>query len=1347
MDGAPPSYHEARKAENLLLKNSNVGGQFGLGSPDLQSRQSENNPYMGTVAERDHGGVTQLSRGKELQLPRLGSSPRSSEPTTTRSAGSLNSTEQTLAAAAAALRTPGKRTSARSQLRVSQSEDLGKRIEAYPLDGRNERVEDDEPGRRLVPWHSQDFEKDLPEVSNFAQWQEGNTQFSKRLEASKEKKSLWNWKPFRAIAHIGLQRFNCMFTVRLHRIQSLPSVMHGLRLAVTWKRKDTRTRSMPARVIQGVAQFDETLKLKTHVFGIKDGTKGMKFEPRNFELSVIALDVDENSLGKHKMDLTRLLPKSTEGRDEENDRTWTTSFKLAGKASGGILVLTFGCQLLNKNSEPTSNLSSARFESPVIKPIGSYSSLPNSPEETTQEDWSSYVADYSPATSKLSSDSELTKIEHLNLNDEQSPNEGNRSTGKSNQRGQSRPSFTNDEDFPGAPKKLSFNQPATRGGGDLNKASDEEDDDSEFNIVYQGREISAIVDPGPPPLENDDTAADKDTVQGLSDGDADADVRGGSVDVIEAQVGEAVVDNAEVLSNDEDSKISEPIAVSPQPANPRPAEKDGDAKLPQGVGEAMKTDENEKKQEESVVEDHEEWNEGIVEDLEELTRSWLVREPANTINDSLSAYNEIENTLSVVAVESKEDKTTNVTVSKSNVKDDKSVESVQPIPTLELQETSKEESRDAGADEDDHDLVADEFLSLLMDERSSVACSSESADYSPRALFLQQLEQEALIEGGLELNFHLPEYAKFRMGGMQDKVDESPSRKDNKDSPLDSDTIADSEWGNEDDEELAAIMDAAEAELQKATQILQSKARAKLLEDEETKALMQEWGLNDKAFDAPQSQTSPDSSHALVPLLPPPPLGNGLGSVLHIRSGGSLRSMSPTHFQGGSAGGGLVMQVSNPVVLPSEMRATSMDILRRMAVAGMEGMPAEAIMAMPLEDITGKPLDLISFEQRPGSLKESLESCQNGVAAIGYDESNSLTSRKTSKTLSAINPYENGSRGKRNGTTANSNDEYIGLEDIAPMAMLKIEALALEGLKIQAEMADQDAPYGIEIMADEANFKRAGNRVNMLNGPTGISLPEGGAEDVNFMSMAVSLDEWMRLDAGVCGESETEEQTLAVIAAHNAAHKSDSKVHEKQKDNQVATQNSRTGHNRKNASSGLMGDTITLAMLVQLRDPLRNNEPVGAPMMALVQAERVMIPPKPKLGRRISEGDDQEEEDLKKPRFMIVDVTVSGLKTDKSSNSNRRVELWGNQKQLQAGTRWLVAHGMQKSTKSHPALKGKTPSQPKSAPQVKVQRGETLWSISARVHGTGAKWRDLAKMNPHIRNPDIIFPDTTIRTH
>lgn len=175
--------------------------------------------------------------------------------------------------------------------------------------------------------------------------------------------------------------------------------------------------------------------------------------------------------------------------------------------------------------------------------------------------------------------------------------------------------------------------------------------------------------------------------------------------------------------------------------------------------------------------------------------------------------------------------------------------------------------------------------------------------------------------------------------------------------------------------ELSAIIEAAEAELEKATQILQSKARAKLLEDEETKALMQEWGLNDRAFEAVEevdesSSSSGDLSMAIVPVVvgatPPLPLGNGLGAVMRFRDGGSVRSMSPAHF---AAGGALLMQSSAPVVVPAEMGATSMDILRRMAVAGMEGMAAQAVMAMPLEDLTGKALDQIPVEQRPtGSL-------------------------------------------------------------------------------------------------------------------------------------------------------------------------------------------------------------------------------------------------------------------------------------------------------------------------------------------------------------------------------------------
>lgn len=300
------------------------------------------------------------------------------------------------------------------------------------------------------------------------------------------------------------------------------------------------------------------------------------------------------------------------------------------------------------------------------------------------------------------------------------------------------------------------------------------------------------------------------------------------------------------------------------------------------------------------------------------------------------------------------------------------------------------------------------------------------------------------------------------------------------------------------------------------------------------------------------------------------------------------------------------------------------------------------------------------------------------------------------------------------------------------MAMARIEALALEGIKIQAEMADQDAPCVVEPLAREPNH-------HVRVGYNAVSkLADHGAEEDSPMSMAVSLDEWMRLDAGVCGENETEEQTLAIIAAHNG-NKRDVVVSKKQ-------------DRRSNSSTGYMGDTITLAMLVQLRDPLRCNEPVGAPMMALVQAERVMVPPKPKLSRRITslpgKRTSNEEENghqpqvKQRPQFKIVGVTVAGLNTNQTSSvAARKPEVgWGSRKQLQAGSRWLTAQGMQKATKAHPALKGK-------AAQVKVQPGDSLWSISARVHGSGSKWKDIARLNPHIRNPDIIFPDTSIRTH
>lgn len=171
-------------------------------------------------------------------------------------------------------------------------------------------------------------------------------------------------------------------------------------------------------------------------------------------------------------------------------------------------------------------------------------------------------------------------------------------------------------------------------------------------------------------------------------------------------------------------------------------------------------------------------------------------------------------------------------------------------------------------------------------------------------------------------------------------------------------------WGSEEDTELASIMEAAESELQKATQTMRSKNRAKLLEDQETEALMREWGVNKKVFEgSTKTSTYADetgNNFAMVSY-EPPPLGFGLGSVVPTQDGGSLMSMSPYNFQA-TSDSKLVMQVSKPVVVPTEMGAQSLDILLRMASAGIDGMTNQAMLTMPLDDITGKSVEQIASE-------------------------------------------------------------------------------------------------------------------------------------------------------------------------------------------------------------------------------------------------------------------------------------------------------------------------------------------------------------------------------------------------
>ncbi|XP_068646876.1 protein PLASTID MOVEMENT IMPAIRED 1-like [Aristolochia californica] len=175
---------------------------------------------------------------------------------------------------------------------------------------------------------------------------------AKKLDASSasEKKGIWNWKPIRALSHIGMRRISCLFSVEVVAVQGLPSSMNGLRLAVCVRKKETKestVQTMPTRVLQGAADFEETLFVKCHVYCAGGSAEEVKFEPRPFLIFVKAVDAEELDFGRSVVNLSSLLQESmAKNLEGTRIRQWDTSFDLFGKAKGGELVLKLGFQII-----------------------------------------------------------------------------------------------------------------------------------------------------------------------------------------------------------------------------------------------------------------------------------------------------------------------------------------------------------------------------------------------------------------------------------------------------------------------------------------------------------------------------------------------------------------------------------------------------------------------------------------------------------------------------------------------------------------------------------------------------------------------------------------------------------------------------------------------------------------------------------------------------------------------------------------------------------------------------------------------------------------------------------------
>lgn len=272
-------------------------------------------------------------------------------------------------------------------------------------------------------------------------------------------------------------------------------------------------------------------------------------------------------------------------------------------------------------------------------------------------------------------------------------------------------------------------------------------------------------------------------------------------------------------------------------------------------------------------------------------------------------------------------------------------ELVEPENNMDAKENCAKKSLSL---DDSYESVASDFLKLLGLEHGS-ARFSEPDISSPRERLLREFEEESLIFGNPLLDFTATEE-------WQD---------------LGSVDMLESASGNQDENFDFSICVAEEGQ-EEGHQSLINRRKAKVLEDLETEALMREWGLNERDFEHSPHYSSSGFGSPIE--LPPeeeptklPSLGDGFGAFLKMKGGGFLRSMSPWLSQKTSIGQSLVIQCSDPVVLPAEMGHDIMEISQNLALAGTKSLSILAKKLMPLDDITGKTLQQMISECPPST--------------------------------------------------------------------------------------------------------------------------------------------------------------------------------------------------------------------------------------------------------------------------------------------------------------------------------------------------------------------------------------------
>lgn len=676
---------------------------------------------------------------------------------------------------------------------------------------------------------------------------------SKPDTCDKDKKaSIWSWKGLKALTQVRNRRFNCCFSLQVHSVDGLPSIFDGSSLVVHWRRRDSEQMTKPVRVCKGVAEFEDQLTHSCSVYGSRSGPHhSAKYEAKHCLLFVSVYDSPQLDLGKHRVDLTRLLPITLEELEEEKSSgKWTTSFRLSGKARGATMNVSFGYVIENSISNEMSSGTSVS-EIPRLQSYSARAEKPHGPSDQIS-DSDIYRGGSLPARLSASNQS-VEDIKDLH------------------------------EILPIPRSELLESMSI------LYQKLDEEASNASIKNETETNSLSPVTDPhkvdlSGPCYANEENCGTECEIAEFS--------------FIDKGIEELRIE--ELRQEDKALKISEGTndgleAISAVPLDYPHIEVSSEA------------------------------NEQPIQ-----TGNYIRKEIELSLEDAVEQ--EMESPLSCIT------DLVNEQVESSN----KETGALHLESYLEADSNYKDCNKGKSPSFDYvADSVATDFLEMLGIDHSPFSMSSGSEPDSPRERLLRQFEKDALTDGGL-LNFE--------------------------DNPIElaSDVPMGSSWGTfSDDFHHPPIIEGFEEVSKIETDAFMAKTRASRMEDLETESLMREWGLNEKAFQhSPPGGSAFGSPIHLSPEDPQqlPPLAEGLGSFVQTRDGGFLRSMDPALFKNAKSGGSLIMQVSNPVVMPAVMGSGVMEILQGLASIGIEKLSMQANKLMPLEDLTGKTVQQIAWE-------------------------------------------------------------------------------------------------------------------------------------------------------------------------------------------------------------------------------------------------------------------------------------------------------------------------------------------------------------------------------------------------